>query len=38
MSAFDVVAECVLRLRVAILKMYRTFGNRNVSKWFLLTF
>jgi hypothetical protein len=38
LSAFDTVAESVLRLRVAILKMYRKFTNRNVSKCFCLFF
>ena len=38
LSAFDAVAECVLRLRVAILKMYLKFTNRNVSKCFCLFF
>jgi hypothetical protein len=30
------LTECVLRLRVATLKIYRKFINRNVSKCFCL--
>jgi len=38
LSAFYAVAECELRPRVAVLKMYRKFSNRNVNKCFCLFF